>query len=62
MSTLRIPKLYKPAELRAAIGALKCNGYHDFHDKDAQAIVIALHQLGYKLVYVGTVEGGIVSK
>lgn len=59
---LRIPKLYKPEELRQAIGALQCNGFHSFHESEARAIVMALHQLGYRIIYVGEVDGGIAEK
>lgn len=49
----RINKLYRPAELIAAQQALMHNGFHDFDPNDASAIIIALHKLGFRIVYVG---------
>ncbi len=52
----RVNKTYKPAELEAAIAVLCKNPYHNFHEGDARGIVIALFNLGYRIVYVGKVE------
>jgi len=52
----RIPKQYKPAELKAATEVLQNNSYHCFHEGDAHGIVIALYNLGYKIVYTGDPE------
>lgn len=51
-----IAKTYKPAELEAAIAVLCKNSYHNFHEGDARGIVIALHQLGYRIVHTGAVD------
>lgn len=48
-----IRKTYKPAELEAAIAALQNNAYHNFHEGDARGIVMALYNLGYRIVYIG---------
>jgi hypothetical protein len=48
-------KLYTPAELVNAQRALMHNGFHDFDPHDASAIIIALHKLGFRIVYVGKV-------
>lgn len=52
----RINKLYKPYELAAAVAVLQENKFHDFHEDDARAVVMALHKLGYRIVYAGKVE------
>lgn len=54
--TERINKLYKAAELRAAIAALQNNSFHNFSASEARGIVVALHQLGFRVVYAGKVE------
>lgn len=51
----RVNKLYKPAEIVAAQQALMHNGFHDFDPNDASAIIIALHKLGFRIVYVGKI-------
>lgn len=51
-----VPKQYKPAELKDAIEVLQNNGYHNFHEGDARGIVMALYDLGYKIVYTGDPE------
>jgi hypothetical protein len=50
----KIPKVYKPAELVAAVEAVQKTGYAS--DSVAREMIIALHQLGYKLVYVGDAQ------
>lgn len=52
---MNINKLYKPSELIAAQQALMHNGFHDFDPNDASAIIVALHKLGFRIVYVGKV-------
>lgn len=51
-----IPTAYKPSELEAAIEALKTNRYHGFHENDAKGIVIALHNMGYRIIKTGRQE------
>ncbi len=41
---------------QAAQQALMHNGFHDFDPNDASAIIIALHKLGFRIVYVGVVK------
>lgn len=51
-----IPRLYKPAELQAAISALQKNSYHDFHENEAAAVVKSLLALGFRIVKVSEPE------
>jgi hypothetical protein len=46
----RINKLYKPAELQAAIDALCGNQHRPFSEWDAQQLLKALHRMGWRLV------------
>lgn len=50
----RVSKLYRPAEMRAAIVALQKNAYPVIDDNAARAIVLTLHKLGFRIAYVGT--------
>lgn len=52
-----IRKTYKPAELEAAIAVLQNNNFHNFEPGDARGIVIALYNLGYRVVYAGKIQG-----
>ena len=47
-----VRRQYKPDELRAAIAALMNNQFHPFPESEAQAIVIALHKLGFRIIKV----------
>jgi hypothetical protein len=58
MSQKRINKTYTPDELKAAIAVLQNNSYHNFETGEAHGIVIALHQAGYRIVYVGEKHDG----
>lgn len=53
MSTKYIRKQYTPAELEAAVAALQENCYHCFERGDAEGIVLALHERGYRIVKTG---------
>lgn len=46
----KINKLYKPAELEAAIEVLTNNTYRNFDWNDAAEIVKALHLKGFRIV------------
>lgn len=49
----QLPITYRPAELQAAVAVLQNNGYHNFEPGDARGIVIALYNLGYRIIYTG---------
>ena len=48
--TRRLPKQYTVEEMKAVLHALQNNQYHNFHENDAQGIVIALYKLGFKIL------------
>jgi len=52
-----IRETYKPDELLKVIALLQNNSYHNFHENDARGIVIALHQLGYRIIKTGIQNG-----
>ena len=54
--TRRLPKQYTVEEMKAVLHALQNNQYHNFHENDAQGIVIALYKLGFKILKESTNE------
>lgn len=58
--TCRINKLYKPAELVAAVEAVQKTGYAS--NDVAREIVVALHTLGFRVVYVGHIDDRTASR
>lgn len=53
MTSKYVSKLYTVDELNAAVSVLMDNELHNFQKQDAEAIVKALHQRGFRIVKTG---------